>query len=88
MRVTVALLAALLCATVDCAAGQARGTLTVSATLLAPTCLQAPDYKDCIPHVEKRRSVASRTVATADENGAFTATRTVEGAVTIVTIEY
>jgi hypothetical protein len=89
MRITVALLAALSCATLDCAAGQARGTLTVSATLLAPTCLEAPDYKDCIPHVETRRSVTSHSVAVpGGEPGAPSATRLVGGAATIVTITY
>ena len=89
MRIKATLFAALCFASLAHAAGQARSTLTVSATLLAPTCLEAPGYKDCIPHIETRQSVINRSVAgPSSEPGASDTTRAIEGPTTIVTITY
>jgi len=83
------MLAVLSCASFDCNAGSARGTLTVTATLLAPTCLEAPAYKDCVPHVESRRQVTSYVVAAGgDAAGDSGLARVVERSATIVTISY
>ena len=89
MRITAPLFAALCCATFNCAAGQARGMLMVGATLLAPTCLEAPEYKGCIPHTESRKTVLSHQVlVSGTDPSAPGNTRVVDGATTIVTIEY